>query len=47
MNNLDENTWKQIIKKFQADETDSVIDEAVKQLPPEIYKSMKKRWQLN
>ena len=37
MNNLDGNTWKRIITKFQADETDSVIDQAVAQLPPEIY----------
>ena len=38
MNNLDEPTWKRIITKFQADETDTVIAEAVKKLPPEIYK---------
>jgi hypothetical protein len=38
MNNLDGNTWKRIIKKFQADETDSVIHDAVKKFPPEIYK---------
>lgn len=38
MNNLDEPTWKRIINKFQANETDTVISEAVKQLPPEIYK---------
>jgi DNA repair exonuclease SbcCD nuclease subunit len=38
MNNLDEPAWKRIITKFQANETDTVIAEAVKQLPPEIYK---------
>lgn len=38
MNNLDEPAWKRIITKFQADENDTVIAEAVKRLPPEIYK---------
>ncbi len=38
MNNLDEAAWKRIISKFQADETNAVIAEAIKQLPPEIYK---------
>ncbi|KAA9040651.1 BamA/TamA family outer membrane protein [Ginsengibacter hankyongi] len=38
MNNLDEYAWKRIITKFQADETDTVIADAVKRLPPEIYK---------
>jgi Calcineurin-like phosphoesterase len=37
MNNLDDSTWKRIIAKFQADETDTVIADAVRQLPPEIY----------
>ncbi|MEP6583793.1 MAG: metallophosphoesterase, partial [Ginsengibacter sp.] len=37
MNNLDENTWKRIIKQFQADETDSVINNSIKKLPPNIY----------
>ena len=43
MNNLDENTWKRIIAKFQADETDTVIDQAVTQLPPEIYQLDEKK----
>lgn len=43
MNNLDGNTWKRIITKFQADETDSVIYQAVTQLPPEIYKLDEKK----
>ncbi|MEP6951522.1 MAG: metallophosphoesterase [Ginsengibacter sp.] len=43
MNNLDEDTWKHVISKFQADETDSVIDEAVKQLPPAIYNHDEKK----
>jgi hypothetical protein len=38
LNNLDKNKWKRIITKFQADETDTVIHEAVAQLPPEIFK---------
>ncbi len=37
MNNLDENKWKNIIKEFQTNETDTVIQNAVKSLPPEIY----------
>jgi hypothetical protein len=43
MNNLDENTWNRIITKFQADETDTVINEAVKQLPPAIYNHDEKK----
>ncbi len=43
MNNLDGDTWKRIITKFRADETDSVIDQAVAQLPPEIYHLDEKR----
>jgi hypothetical protein len=43
MNNLDEKGWKRIIKKFQTDETDSVIEQAVAQLPPEIYSLDKKK----
>lgn len=42
MNNLDANAWKRIIKEFQANETDSVIDNAVKQMPPKIYALDKK-----
>ncbi|MEO6637146.1 MAG: BamA/TamA family outer membrane protein [Ginsengibacter sp.] len=42
MNNLDENAWRRIIKTFQQNETDSVINEAVKQLPPQIYELDKK-----
>ncbi len=38
LNNLDKNKWTQIITKFQADEADSVIQDAVRGLPPEIYK---------
>jgi hypothetical protein len=37
MNNLDEETWKMVIKQFQQNVTDSVIDQTVKRLPPEIY----------
>ena len=37
MNNLDEGKWKKIISRFQHDVNDSVIQEAVKRLPPEIY----------
>ncbi len=37
MNNLDRNKWEQAISEFQANETDSVIHDAVKQLPPQIY----------
>jgi hypothetical protein len=36
MNNLDEEKWKRIINQFQQNVTDSVIDQAVKRLPPEI-----------
>ncbi|MDQ6763039.1 MAG: metallophosphoesterase, partial [Bacteroidota bacterium] len=42
MNNLDENAWKRIITTFQQNETDSVIADAVKQLPPKIYALDKK-----
>ncbi len=42
MNNLDQSAWKRIIKAFQQNETDSVIAEAVKQLPPKIYAIDKK-----
>ncbi len=42
MNNLDATAWKRIIKQFQANETDSVINNAVKQLPPKIYELDKK-----
>ena len=37
MNNLDEGKWKKIINQFQHDVTDSVIEQAVRRLPPEIY----------
>ncbi|MEO9021200.1 MAG: metallophosphoesterase [Ginsengibacter sp.] len=37
MNNLNETTWKRIINQFQQDVSDSVIERAVKNLPPEIY----------
>ncbi|MEO8764507.1 MAG: metallophosphoesterase [Ginsengibacter sp.] len=43
MNNLDGTTWKRIIAKFQADESDTVINEAVAQLPPEIYRQNVKK----
>ena len=42
MNNLDADAWKRIIKDFQANETDSVINNAVKQMPPKIYALDKK-----
>jgi len=38
MNNLDESAWKRIITQFQANETNEVIDSAVKAMPPEIYR---------
>ena len=37
MNNLDENTWRKTIKKFQQQENDTVISEALQNLPKEIY----------
>ncbi|MGN6249282.1 MAG: BamA/TamA family outer membrane protein [Ginsengibacter sp.] len=37
MNNLDEPTWKNTISDFQKNLSDSVIDTALKRLPPEIY----------
>ena len=37
LNNLDEDKWKQTINQFQQNVTDSVIDQAVKKAPPEIY----------
>ena len=37
MNNLDEPTWKRIIGNFQKNLSDSVIDTALKRLPPKIY----------
>ncbi|MEO9144440.1 MAG: metallophosphoesterase, partial [Ginsengibacter sp.] len=37
MNNLDEGKWKKIINQFQQNVNDSVIEQAVKRLPPEIY----------
>ncbi len=37
MNNMDEDTWRKTIKEFQANISDTVISEAVRQLPPEIY----------
>ena len=36
MNNLDAEKWKQIIMQFQQNVNDSVIETAVKRLPPEI-----------
>ena len=42
MNNLDEKKWQKAIADFQAGETDSVIHEAVKALPPKIYEMNKK-----
>lgn len=36
MNNLDEEKWKKIINQFQQNVNDSVIEQAVKELPPEI-----------
>ena len=37
MNNLDAEKWKRIISQFQQNVNDSVIEEAVKRLPPEIF----------
>ncbi|MEO9211444.1 MAG: metallophosphoesterase, partial [Ginsengibacter sp.] len=37
MNNLDEEKWKKTINQFQQNVNDSVIEQAVKKLPPEIY----------
>lgn len=37
LNGLDKNQWQQIIDSFKYRMTDSVINEAVKELPPEIY----------
>ncbi len=37
MNNLDADKWKEIIRTFQQNLNDSLIDSAVKKLPPEIY----------
>ncbi|MEO6894904.1 MAG: metallophosphoesterase [Ginsengibacter sp.] len=37
MNNLDKEKWEEIINQFQKNVTDSVIEQAVKSLPPEIY----------
>lgn len=37
MNGLDAYSWKEGIAKFQQAESDSVIENAVKQMPPEIY----------
>lgn len=42
MNNIDANAWKRITREFQANETDNVIDNAIKQLPPKIYALDKK-----
>ncbi len=42
MNNLDESAWKRIIASFQAHETDTIINEAVENFPPEIYALDKK-----
>lgn len=36
LNNIDEETWKRVIARFQAQITDEVIDNAVKNLPPPI-----------
>ncbi len=38
MNNLDRNIWRKTIKEFQGNVSDTKISEAVKNLPPEIYK---------
>ncbi|MEP7251574.1 MAG: BamA/TamA family outer membrane protein [Ginsengibacter sp.] len=35
---LDKETWRKTIKDFQSNVSDTVINEAVKNLPPEIYK---------
>ena len=37
MNNLDREKWEKIIRQFQQDINDTVIDRAVKQFPKEIY----------
>ena len=37
LNNIDETTWRNAITKFQAQMTDAIIDDAVKNLPPAIY----------
>ena len=37
MNNLDQEKWQSIIKEFQQNMNDSVIADAVKKLPPQIY----------
>ncbi len=37
MNNLDQSTWQRIIANFQKNLSDSVIDNALKRLPPNIY----------
>ena len=37
MNNLDEAAWKRIIKNFQENETDGVINNSIKEFPPQIY----------
>ena len=37
MNNMDAENGADIIKEFQKNMNDSVIEEAVKRLPPEIY----------
>ncbi|MEO5563337.1 MAG: metallophosphoesterase, partial [Chitinophagaceae bacterium] len=37
MNNLDENAWKSISKKFTSQLTDAKIGEAIHKMPPEIY----------
>ena len=37
LNELDAEDWKTIIATFQKNVTDSVIEKAVKQMPPEIY----------
>ncbi|MDQ6845315.1 MAG: metallophosphoesterase, partial [Bacteroidota bacterium] len=42
LNNLDESKWRSTIEKFQASETDTVIQQALRQLPPQIYAMDKK-----
>lgn len=37
LNSLDSSTWKKTISTFRANIPDQVIDNAVKQLPPEVY----------
>jgi hypothetical protein len=37
LNNMDEATWKKVTDKFISDLTDEKIDEAIHQMPPEIY----------